>query len=39
MNHRDIILDRGEGDTDEMIEYVCRWLDYGHDPKTGRWLA
>ena len=39
MNHRDIIRDRGEGDSDEMIEYVHRWLDEGQDPETGRWLS
>ena len=38
MNHRDIIRDRGEGESDEMIEYVHRWLDEGQDPETGRWL-
>ena len=37
-NHREILRARGEGDTDEMIEYVHRWLDEGQDPDTGRWL-
>ena len=38
-NRRDILEARGENGTDEMIEYVHRWLDEDQDPETGRWLA
>ena len=39
MNHRDILRDRGVGESDGMIEYVHSWLDEGQDPGTGRWLS
>jgi hypothetical protein len=38
-NHREILRERGEGDSDKMIDYVHRWLDQGQDPETGRWLG
>ena len=38
-NHRELLRACGAGETDEMIDYVHRWLDEGQDPETGRWLA
>lgn len=39
LNHQKVIKVRDGIETDDMMEYIHRWLDEDQDPETGRWLA